>query len=81
MVFRNSSITGWRATLEFYEGTAPHALKTDWVMQQYKITQKGESKDIEPMVFNEPTSYILIADVFLHPTCLSTAGLVGFAGL
>lgn len=48
-IFSNSSITGWRTTFEFYEGTTPHVLKTDWVMQQYKITQKGQSKNIKPM--------------------------------
>lgn len=81
-IFTNSSITGWRTTFEFYEGTTPHVLKTDWVLQQYKITQKGQSKNIKPMVFNEPNSYIFFfADIFLHPTCQSTAGLVGYAGL
>ncbi|XP_034675869.1 NAC domain-containing protein 92-like [Vitis riparia] len=48
-IFSNSSITGWRTTFEFYEGTTPHVLKTDWVLQQYKITQKGQSKNIKPM--------------------------------
>ena len=39
-IFSNSSITGWRSTLEFYEGQAPLGNKTDWVMQEYWITRK-----------------------------------------
>ncbi|CAL8988734.1 unnamed protein product [Prunus brigantina] len=44
-IFSNSSITGWRATLEFYQGQAPHESKTDWVMQEYWLTQKKLSED------------------------------------
>lgn len=40
-IFPNSDITGWRTTLEFFEGQAPEERRTDWVMQEYKITQKG----------------------------------------
>ncbi|XP_044511562.1 NAC domain-containing protein 76-like isoform X3 [Mangifera indica] len=39
-IFSNSLITGWRTTLEFYDGQDPHGCKTDWVMQEYRITQK-----------------------------------------
>ncbi|KAE9457066.1 hypothetical protein C3L33_11023, partial [Rhododendron williamsianum] len=40
-IFGNSSITGWRTTLEFYEGQAPHGQRTNWVMQEYRINPKG----------------------------------------
>ncbi|KAI8549726.1 hypothetical protein RHMOL_Rhmol06G0047700 [Rhododendron molle] len=40
-MFGNSSITGWRTTLEFYEGQAPHGQRTNWVMQEYRINPKG----------------------------------------
>lgn len=40
-IFTNSVITGWRTTFEFFEGQAPHDHKTDWVMQEYRITQTG----------------------------------------
>lgn len=53
-IFSNSSITGWRSTLEFYEGQAPHWHKTDWVMQEYWITRKILSKD-----FNEKENGLL----------------------
>ncbi|XP_058220880.1 NAC domain-containing protein 4-like [Rhododendron vialii] len=36
-IFGNSSITGWRTTLEFYD----HGQRTDWVMQEYHINPKG----------------------------------------
>ncbi|KAA8528620.1 hypothetical protein F0562_035975 [Nyssa sinensis] len=39
-IFVDSDIIGWRTTLEFYEGRAPHGQKTDWVMQEYRITCK-----------------------------------------
>lgn len=39
-LFSNSAITGWRTTLEFFEGQVPHERKTDWLMQEYWITQK-----------------------------------------
>ncbi|CAK9178558.1 unnamed protein product [Ilex paraguariensis] len=38
-IFTNSLITGWRTTLEFFEGLAPHGQRTDWVMQEYEITR------------------------------------------
>lgn len=36
----NSTILGSRTTLQFNEGQAPHGQKTDWVMQEYRITEK-----------------------------------------
>lgn len=36
----NSNILGSRTTLRYYEGQAPHGRKTDWVMQEYRITEK-----------------------------------------
>lgn len=44
-IFSNSILTGWRATLEFYEGQAPHERKTNWVMQEYWITEKKVSEN------------------------------------
>ncbi|KAF7141707.1 hypothetical protein RHSIM_Rhsim06G0036400 [Rhododendron simsii] len=40
-IFGNSSITGWRTTLEFYAGQAPHGQRTNWVMQEYRVYPKG----------------------------------------
>lgn len=40
-IFSHSGISGWRSTFEFYEGQAPHQCKTDWVMQEYRISQRG----------------------------------------
>lgn len=39
-IFSNSAIIGYRTTLHYYEGRVPHGRKTDWVMQEYKITDK-----------------------------------------
>ncbi|KAI3513194.1 hypothetical protein L1887_20521 [Cichorium endivia] len=39
-IFSNSAIHGFRNTLNFYEGRAPQGRKTDWVMQEYRITEK-----------------------------------------
>lgn len=38
-ISQNRSSCVLRTTLEFYEG--PNERKTNWVMQEYKITQKG----------------------------------------
>ncbi|KAK3231559.1 hypothetical protein Dsin_003440 [Dipteronia sinensis] len=46
-VFSNSVIIGWRTSHEFYEGQVSHEHKTDWVMQEFRITRKrvcGSSK-------------------------------------
>ncbi|KAL6995649.1 hypothetical protein U1Q18_005784 [Sarracenia purpurea var. burkii] len=47
-IFIDSVITGWRTTLDFYEGLAPHGRRTNWVMQEYRITHKGLSSNINP---------------------------------
>ncbi|KZV20205.1 hypothetical protein F511_01062 [Dorcoceras hygrometricum] len=39
-IYSNSVMNGWLSTLEYYEGEAPQARRTDWVMQEYSITQK-----------------------------------------
>lgn len=39
-IFSNSAISGFRTTLKFYEGKIPRGRKTDWVMQEYRITEK-----------------------------------------
>lgn len=40
-IYSDSKLTGWRTTLEFYEGQSNDEHKTEWVMQKYWITQKG----------------------------------------
>lgn len=50
-IFSNSGISGWRSTFEFYEGKAPHRYKTDWVMQEYSITQRGLCEGTNAKVF------------------------------
>ncbi|XP_074370005.1 uncharacterized protein LOC141711457 isoform X2 [Apium graveolens] len=40
-IFTNSVLTGWRTTFEFFEGQSPNEKKTEWVMQEYRITLKG----------------------------------------
>ncbi|KAK3030528.1 hypothetical protein RJ639_039558, partial [Escallonia herrerae] len=47
-IFTNSTITGWRTTLEFYEGQAPHGRRTDWLIQEYGITYKGVGNKSKP---------------------------------
>ncbi|KAL8166067.1 hypothetical protein V2J09_007566 [Rumex salicifolius] len=37
-IYTNSSFTGWRTTLEFYKGQSNNSRRTDWVMQDYSIT-------------------------------------------
>ncbi|KAI3762875.1 hypothetical protein L1987_53317 [Smallanthus sonchifolius] len=46
-IFSNSAILGSRTTLQFYEGRAPDGRKTNWVMQEYRITERrdNETKD------------------------------------
>ncbi|KAK0576720.1 hypothetical protein LWI29_022370 [Acer saccharum] len=43
-VFSNSVIIGWRTSHEFYEGQVCHEHKTDWVMQEFRITRKRVSE-------------------------------------
>ncbi|KAJ0604285.1 putative transcription factor NAM family [Helianthus annuus] len=42
-MYSNSSILGSRTTLQFYEGRASHGRKTDWVMQEYRITERCDN--------------------------------------
>ncbi|KAI3807283.1 hypothetical protein L1987_23209 [Smallanthus sonchifolius] len=46
-IFSNSAILGLRTTLRFYERRAPHGRKTNWVMQEYRITERcdNDTKD------------------------------------
>ncbi|CAN4093805.1 unnamed protein product [Withania somnifera] len=41
-IFANSAICGWRTTYEFSQVQAPIEQKTIWMMQEYKITPKGQ---------------------------------------
>ncbi|KAL2498350.1 NAC domain-containing protein [Abeliophyllum distichum] len=47
-IYLNSELSGWRTTLEFFEGQAPNGTQTGWLMQEYRITQKGLCHRIEP---------------------------------
>ncbi|CAL1410992.1 unnamed protein product [Linum trigynum] len=38
-LFTDAAVIGWRSTLEYYEGRNPSVLKTDWLMQQYWVTE------------------------------------------
>ncbi|KAK4352012.1 hypothetical protein RND71_027530 [Anisodus tanguticus] len=42
-IFENSAISGWRTTFEFSQVQALFEQKTVWMMQEYKIMQKGEN--------------------------------------
>ncbi|KAK6939506.1 NAC domain [Dillenia turbinata] len=46
-IFTNSSIIGWRTTLDFYMGQVPREHKTDWVMQEYSITLKEQCENVK----------------------------------
>lgn len=39
-IYSNTDITGWKTTLEYFEGQTPHEQRTDWVMHAYSITRK-----------------------------------------
>ncbi|GFY86142.1 hypothetical protein Acr_04g0008800 [Actinidia rufa] len=58
-IFMNSAIIGWRTTLEFYEGRSPHRQRTNWVMQEYRITRKGLCS------YSNPKESSLLCRVFL----------------
>ncbi|XP_011074496.1 NAC transcription factor 29-like isoform X2 [Sesamum indicum] len=55
-IYSNSKITGWRTTLEYFEGQAPHGQKTNWHMQEYRITQKELCDKDKPKVRKESRS-------------------------
>ncbi|KAM7280336.1 hypothetical protein ACFE04_007470 [Oxalis oulophora] len=46
-VFSNDSVIGWMTILDFYQGQLPHQQKTDWIMQDFRITQKRLSQNTE----------------------------------
>lgn len=49
-IYSNSSIFGWRASREYFEGQAPHEQRTDWLMHEHKITQKELNYKDKPNV-------------------------------
>lgn len=49
-IYSNSAMTGWRVTLEYYEGLAPHGQRTNWVMQEYWITKRELCQNSKPKV-------------------------------
>ncbi|KAK1427348.1 hypothetical protein QVD17_16031 [Tagetes erecta] len=90
--FSNSAIIGSRTTLQFYEGRASQGRKTDWVMQEYRITEKcdNNTKDLRALfrVFladeHKPPSGLCIAanidvknSIYLAQKTVSTRELVG----
>lgn len=36
-VYSNHDLIGMRKTLVFYKGRAPHGLKSDWIMHEYRL--------------------------------------------
>ncbi|XP_073276688.1 NAC domain-containing protein JA2L-like [Primulina huaijiensis] len=58
-IYSNSSIFGWRASLEYFEGQAPYGQRTDWLMHEHKITQK------EPFYKDKPKESRSLCKVFL----------------
>lgn len=52
-IYLDSELNGWRTTLEFFEGEAPNGRRTGWLMQEYRITQKGLWHETEPKVLAE----------------------------
>ncbi|XAR61799.1 hypothetical protein NMG60_11016317 [Bertholletia excelsa] len=69
-IFTNSSIDGWRKTLEFYNGQAPYGQRTNWLMQEYRVTQKGlriggNLKDMLCRVFQSTSEVISDQDLSL----------------
>lgn len=63
-IFTNSVLTGWRTTFEFFEGRFPNEKKTDWVMQEYRITPKGLGDGSKAKVYN-PSEMLLFYPCFL----------------
>ncbi|KAK4787254.1 hypothetical protein SAY86_011087 [Trapa natans] len=53
-VFKDKSITGWRTTLVFFEGqTHCSREKTDWIMQEFRITSNDLGKNIHESKVHE----------------------------
>jgi hypothetical protein len=76
-IFSSSEISGWRSTFEFYVGQAPHGYKTDWVMQEYRISQRGLSEGTNAKVlYGICQNYCCFLFVII-PSFHSTASLVG----
>ncbi|XP_030553663.1 NAC domain-containing protein 83-like isoform X2 [Rhodamnia argentea] len=48
----NSSISGLKTTLEFCDRQALEGFKTDWIMQEYKITWNGSNCDTRAKAVN-----------------------------
>ncbi|KAK6935538.1 NAC domain, partial [Dillenia turbinata] len=46
-IFTNSSILGWRTTLDFYMGQVPREHKTGWMMREYSITLKEQCENVK----------------------------------
>ncbi|KAG8389972.1 hypothetical protein BUALT_Bualt01G0035000 [Buddleja alternifolia] len=65
-IYSNSMISGWRTTLEYFEGEAPHGQRTNWHMQEYMITQTELLGDKD-----KPKESRLLCRVFLCSGCTS----------
>ncbi|XP_051150090.1 protein NTM1-like 9 isoform X2 [Andrographis paniculata] len=49
-IYSSSTITGWRITLDFFEGKHPPGKRTGWLMQEYSITQNGFHVEAMPQI-------------------------------
>lgn len=45
-VVSNEEKIGFRKALVFYHGKAPHGVKTDWIMHEYRLNQPSKRKRI-----------------------------------
>lgn len=68
-IFTNSVLTGWRTTFEFFEGLSPNEKKTNWVMQEYRITLKGMGDGSKAKVYNQPEMLLLRPILLFKSLC------------
>ncbi|KAJ0804958.1 putative transcription factor NAM family [Helianthus annuus] len=78
-IFSNSAITGSRTTLRFYEGRASHSRKTDWMMQEYTITEKcdNNTKDLRALCRVYLANTDVKMSINLAPKTVAMSELVG----
>lgn len=73
MVYSDDKISGWRTTLEYFEGTAPNGQITDWLMQEYGITKNKFSAKDMPKVLETMILAIFMLSlmyyIFIIPNC------------
>ncbi|PIN12462.1 hypothetical protein CDL12_14914 [Handroanthus impetiginosus] len=53
-IYSDSTISGWRTTLEYFEGQAPHGQRTNWLMQEYtvrtELSDKNKPKELSRLL-------------------------------